>query len=207
MKQFLLAVVLIALPVALFAGAMAYLTRAGAGLGDMSAYEAIVSDVSVKVEAGDLPGAAARITDLETAWDDGEATLRPMDGLAWGAVDDAIDAALQALRAKTPAPNAVKAALANLALVMADPVKAETGGGAGVVLVSGIAVTGQDGRPLSCEAMLTDLRQRLAAAKLSAADQAKVDDLQAKALERCNADDDAHADDFSAQALAIVKEN
>lgn len=207
MKQILLAVLLIALPVGLFAGAFAYLSGGGAGLGDMSAFEAIVNDVSVKAEAGDLPGAAARITDLETAWDDAQPTLRPKDAQAWGAVDGAIDAALNALRSETPEAEPVKAALANLALVMADPVKAETGGAGGVVLVGGIPVTGQDGRPLPCEVMLTDLRQGLAAAKLSAADQAKAEDLQAKALERCNADDDAHADDFSARALAVVKGN
>ena len=56
-----------------------------------------------------------------------------------------------------------------------------------------------------CEEMLQEMRAAKASAKLSDADMAKVNDLEAKAVERCNADDDARSDKFSTDALAIIK--
>jgi Spy/CpxP family protein refolding chaperone len=55
-----------------------------------------------------------------------------------------------------------------------------------------------------CEDALKTLRDTVAGAKLSDADKAKVDDLQAKGIERCNADDDARADAFFADAMKIL---
>jgi hypothetical protein len=55
-----------------------------------------------------------------------------------------------------------------------------------------------------CEQMLKDMRTAKAGAKLSAADLAKVNDLEAKAVERCNADDDTRSDKFSTDAMAII---
>lgn len=106
MKQFLLATVLIAMPVAAFTGFQLYQNRANAastaGLGDMSMFSAIVTDVQKIAGTGDLPGAKTRIKDFEIAWDQAEAGLRPMDPARWGTIDEAADAALSALRAKTP---------------------------------------------------------------------------------------------------------
>jgi uncharacterized membrane-anchored protein len=45
------------------------------------------------------------IKDLETAWDDGEATLRPMDETAWHTLDAQIDSVLQAVRASQLDPS------------------------------------------------------------------------------------------------------
>ena len=56
------------------------------------------------MQAGDQTGATARIKDLEIAWDDDEATLRPMDGTAWKIIDGQIDDALHAARARKPDP-------------------------------------------------------------------------------------------------------
>jgi hypothetical protein len=55
-----------------------------------------------------------------------------------------------------------------------------------------------------CEEMLKDMRAAKATAKLSDADMAKVNDLEAKAIERCNADDDTRSDKFLADAMKIL---
>lgn len=68
----------------------------------LGAYRTITSETLVKVDAGDQAGAAARVTDLETAWDDDQATLQPIDCQAWTFVDEQIDPALAAVRASNP---------------------------------------------------------------------------------------------------------
>jgi hypothetical protein len=67
-------------------------------------YRTITADTLSKVQAGDQAGATARIKDLETAWDDDQATLQPMDDTTWTAIDGRIDTVLTALRATTPDP-------------------------------------------------------------------------------------------------------
>jgi len=42
------------------------------------------------------------LTQLETAWDDDQATLQPLDTTAWTFLDGQIDTALQAVRATRP---------------------------------------------------------------------------------------------------------
>src|SRR4051794_8826748 len=99
MKQILLAIVLIAVPVALFSGYELYMpgraVAATSGLGDMSAFKTIIADVQALADKGDLPGAAKRITDFESAWDEAETAIRPLDQTAWGNVDFAADSALK----------------------------------------------------------------------------------------------------------------
>ena len=51
------------------------------------------------VQAGDQGGAAARIKDLETAWDEGQSTLQPLNDVGWTVLDGQIDSALAAARA------------------------------------------------------------------------------------------------------------
>lgn len=55
-----------------------------------------------------------------------------------------------------------------------------------------------------CEDMLKNMRAAKATAKLSDADMAKVNDLEAKAVERCNADDDTRSDKFLAEAMTLM---
>lgn len=211
MRQFLLAAALIALPVGMFTGGEAWLVpsppAASASvpsdpLGDLSGYEAIVADTSKLVEAGDLTAAEKRITDFETKWDQAESTLRPKAPAAWGNVDAAADRAFAALRARNPAPEKARQALAALSATLTDP----SGGGpsGGVRRVSGIAVTDANGHAIPCESMLTTLRMALTDGSIPAAGRATAADLQAKAIERCNADDDARADAFAGQALALA---
>ncbi len=201
LRQVLLAIILIALPVAGFSAWEHWVNKAPPtpnALGDMTGFATIVTDVQTIAAKGDLPGAATRITDLESAWDEAEDRLRPLSEPQWGAVDGKIDAALKALRSATPDPAKVTQTLASLQVALSDPGAAV--GPGGVQSVAGIAVTDAGGHPISCEVMLKELADQLAL-KPNAEAQA----LQAKATERCNADDDANADAFSAQALALER--
>ncbi len=212
MKQILLATALIVLPVGAFAAFNLYVTGPGVmatsatsapGLGDMSAFSAIVTDVQTIAATGDLAAAKVRVKDFETTWDDQATTLRALDGNAWGTIDDAADAALAALRAGTPNAANVDATLMALQATLTTPIAASAAR-VDAVLVAGIAVTDANGRALPCEVMLKSVADGLATAKLSDADTAAAVGFQTKALERCNADDDQRADGFSAQALALV---
>ena len=71
---------------------------------EIAKFRTIVQDTLAKVATGDQTGATARIKDLETAWDDEQATLQPMDETAWRVLDGRIDSVLDALRASTPDP-------------------------------------------------------------------------------------------------------
>ena len=71
---------------------------------EIAKFRTITQDTLAKVQAGDQNGAAARINDLETAWDDDQATLQPLDDNAWTVLDGQIDNVLTALRAGTPDP-------------------------------------------------------------------------------------------------------
>jgi uncharacterized membrane-anchored protein len=69
---------------------------------EVAKFRTIAEDTLTKVQAGDQTGATARIKDLETAWDDDQATLRPLDATAWTVLDGRIDNVLKAVRASTP---------------------------------------------------------------------------------------------------------
>ncbi len=203
MRQLLLAMALVGGAVGLFfGGRMVLMSAAASGLGDLQAMQVITTDVQGIVAGGDLAAAKSRIADLETAWDDAEPDMRPKDPEGWGRVDDAIDASLSALRKASPDAGDAATALDALQLAMADP-SAGAAAGSGPVLVDGIAVTDASGHPLPCEAMLTAVKDKRAAGAV-AADPAGLDDLVAKATERCNADDDRNSNAFSAAALNLL---
>jgi len=69
---------------------------------DIAELRTITQDALTKVSAGDQSGAASAATDLETAWDDDQAKLEPLDNAAWTFLDGQIDAVLQSIRAKSP---------------------------------------------------------------------------------------------------------
>jgi len=209
-RNLLLSAALILVPVAGFSAVEYWLGQrsapavaAPAGLGDLSAFKGIVTDVQAIAATGDLVAAEKRVSDFETAWDDAEATMRPQDPAAWGQVDDAADAAFSALRAGNPDAAAVAATLAGLSQVLDAP-QPQAGGSAGVTFVEGIAVTDETGHPIACEKMLADLGDAIATVKQPPATLTQVTDLRDKATERCNADDDARSNGFSAQALALL---
>ena len=69
--------------------------------------------------------------------------------------------------------------------------------------VEGILVSDETGHPLPCEEMIQQVTDSQASGAV-AADPAAVEDLVAKATERCNADDDRNSDAFSAKALKAL---
>jgi uncharacterized membrane-anchored protein len=71
-------------------------------LGDMSAFIVITQDTLDLLTAGKQADATTRITDLESAWDNAQATLKRRNPDEWTAVDDKIDAVLRELRSTTP---------------------------------------------------------------------------------------------------------
>jgi uncharacterized membrane-anchored protein len=71
---------------------------ATAPLGDLSAFKTIAADMLRLVRAGDAAGARSRADDLETAWDNGQAVLRPMNPEKWTLMDTAIDDVLRKVR-------------------------------------------------------------------------------------------------------------
>jgi len=64
--------------------------------------------------AGDQSGATARADDLETAWDDAQPTLEPLDETAWTFLDSRIDDVLSEVRSSKPDQAAQEAALGAL---------------------------------------------------------------------------------------------
>jgi uncharacterized membrane-anchored protein len=71
---------------------------------EVAKFRTIAQDTLAKVQAGDQTGARTRIKDLETAWDDDQATLQPLDDNAWRVLDGRIDSVLKAVRASQPDP-------------------------------------------------------------------------------------------------------
>ena len=128
MKQILLAITLIAVPVAAFSGFQVYASsiraaNSPASLGDLSALKAIIADVQTNVAKGDFATARSRIKDFESAWDQGETAMRPLNPTYWGNIDSAADTTLSSIRASYPAPEVVTANLAALMATLDDPSK------------------------------------------------------------------------------------
>ena len=125
MKQVLLAIALILVPVAAFTGFQVYAKNdsvaATADLGDLSSFKTIIADVQAIVAKGDMTAAAKRITDYESAWDQGETAIRPLNPTYWGNIDHAADVALRALREPSPSADKVQKALVTLTAALNNP--------------------------------------------------------------------------------------
>ena len=73
-------------------------------VGDVTTFRTLTQDMLTKVKANDQAGATAAAKKLETAWDDAQPTLEPMDGGTWTAIDGRIDAVLTSIRGLDPDP-------------------------------------------------------------------------------------------------------
>ncbi|WP_415767539.1 hypothetical protein [Pseudomonas sp. ZB1P45] len=71
-------------------------------MGDLSYLKVILSDTQQLLASGDMKGARARITDLESAWDQAEEKLRPIDPEGWTSIDKSLDRALKQVRTGSP---------------------------------------------------------------------------------------------------------
>ena len=87
-------------------------------LGDLSSFRKITQDMQRLVQSGDLAGARARADDLETAWDNAQAVMQPMNPEKWTSMDDAIDAVLKKTRASSPSAADSGAALQSLLTII-----------------------------------------------------------------------------------------
>ena len=77
-------------------------------------FKALANATIAAIDAKDEKGMVAKITDLETAWDAKEDTLKPKDPDTWTAIDKTLDKGISALRSsKTDIPKG-KAALQQL---------------------------------------------------------------------------------------------
>jgi uncharacterized membrane-anchored protein len=83
-------------------------------LGNLSPFRTITQDTLTLLQNGDQSGATTRVTDLETAWDDAQARLKPRDPAAWTTIDGKIDKVLRELRSTSPNPASEKDALTAL---------------------------------------------------------------------------------------------
>lgn len=70
-------------------------------LGDLSKFRTITQNTLDLLNAGNQPGATARVDDLEIAWDDSQAALKPKSAAAWSNIDGKIDTVLRELRSTT----------------------------------------------------------------------------------------------------------
>lgn len=199
MNRILLALVCLALPITA-ASSFAVPSYAAATiteLGDLSPLTSIASDTLGLVGKGNMTAAAARITDFESAWDAEASTLRALSNDKWGIIDFASDRAIAAVRTNHPVASEATAAVTALVAVLESPTAPVASIGVAT------AVTDANGRPLPCEDLLAAVRSTMTTSP-PAADQARLDELEGKGIERCNADDDKRADDFFAQALALM---
>lgn len=87
-------------------------------LGDLTAFKKIQNDMLNLVRSGDMSGVKTQADDLETAWDKGQAVMRPMNPEKWMLMDGAIDDVLTKARSTKPNSGDIGASLEKFSVVM-----------------------------------------------------------------------------------------
>jgi uncharacterized membrane-anchored protein len=80
----------------------------------LAPFKRIAQDDLALLRAGSQATATKRITDLETAWDQQEKALKPLDRTGWTLLDGRIDVVLHQVRSTSPDLTAEQTALENL---------------------------------------------------------------------------------------------
>ena len=86
--------------------------------GDLSAFRKIGDGMLSRVRSGDISGAKSQAIELETAWDNAQARLRPMSSEKWTVMDNAIDDVLKKVRSVKPNGEEIRASLEALSAVI-----------------------------------------------------------------------------------------
>lgn len=89
-------------------------TAVSADLGDLSSFKKISEDTMELVSKKQMAEAKAKIKELETAWDNAEEKMKPMNPEKWTSVDKSIDWVLSSLRSAQPVPEECASALKTL---------------------------------------------------------------------------------------------
>ncbi len=105
-------------PLATASGTGTAQQAAAPALSDFSSFKTITQDTLDLLNAGKQSEATTRIGDLEYAWDQGEARLKPRDTATWTKIDGKIDTVLRSLRAVNPDLASEKTALQALLAVL-----------------------------------------------------------------------------------------
>ena len=85
----------------------------------------LAKDTLANLAAGKQTEMVAKLTDLETAWDDKESMLRPKSETTWTLLDKTLDKAISALRSSHTDPAKGKAALEKLVKLLGDVTQPE----------------------------------------------------------------------------------
>jgi hypothetical protein len=88
-------------------------------------FKGLANDTIHAIESGNEKQMVAKITDLETAWDAKEDTLKPRDQATWTSIDKTLDKGISAIRGSKPDLEKGKAALKNLVTMLEQATKPE----------------------------------------------------------------------------------
>jgi hypothetical protein len=90
-------------------------------LGDLSTFSNLGQAILTAINAGDWATANSKVNDLEYAWDNADARLKPMNPKAWTHIDGALDKVFREVRAVHPNQQTAAAALQTLLTTIANP--------------------------------------------------------------------------------------
>ena len=91
---------------------------------ETESFKALTQSTLDSLAAGKKEEMVAKLTDLETAWDEQEKNLRPKNEKIWTIIDKTLDKAISALRGSKYNPEIGKSALNTLLLDLGKATKA-----------------------------------------------------------------------------------